>query len=202
VDGDNFDRESLDNTYARHLLDQPFGARLEYSGGKHDPALVWRIDWTSEISTPEGLQSDFDFKRHIISARTRLPLSKHQDFGARFIGGWSNGVLPLQRQFAVGGLGSVHGYEFKEQVGDSMALVNLEYALGWRNAFQIVGFFDTGHATVHNGRVTPAPPPAEGGWLNGVGFGIAVAGARVDFGYKLNDVPGSLQVTLRLGRTF
>jgi hemolysin activation/secretion protein len=163
---------------------------------------VWRIDWTSEISTPEGLQSDFDFKRHIVSARTRVPLSRHQDFGARFIGGWSDGVLPPQRQFAVGGVGSVHGYEFKEQVGDAMALLNLEYALGWRNAFQIVGFFDTGHATFRNGLVTTTPPPVSSGWLNGVGFGFAVAGARVDFGYKLDDVPGSFQVTLRLGRTF
>jgi outer membrane protein assembly factor BamA len=202
VDGDSFDRESLDNTYERHLLDQPFGARLEYAAGKHDAMRVWRIDWTSEISTPDGLQSDFDFKRHIISARTRLPLSRHQDFGARFIGGWSTGMLPLQRQFAVGGVGSVHGYEFKEQVGDAMALVNLEYALGWRNAFQIVGFFDTGHATFRNSILTPVRLPSDNGWLNGVGFGFAIAGARVDFGYKLDDVPGSLQVLLRLGRTF
>src|SRR5262249_22395628 len=72
LDGDSFDRESLDNTYQRHLLDQPFGARLEYPGGKHDAAPVWRIDWTSEISAPDGLDSDFDFKRHIISARTRV----------------------------------------------------------------------------------------------------------------------------------
>jgi len=208
VEGDSFDRESLDATYTRHLLDQPFGARLDYPGEKSRPSPVWRIDWTSEISAP-GLDSDFDFKRHLVSARTRIPLSKHQDFGARFIGGWSDGDLPLQRQFAVGGLGSVHGYEFKEQVGDAMALVNLEYALGWRNAFQIVGFFDSGHATFRNGLITPLAPPTAtsdsgsgSGWLNGVGFGIAIAGARVDFGYKLDDVPGSLQVTLRLGRTF
>jgi outer membrane protein assembly factor BamA len=204
LDGDSFDRESLDQTYARHLLDQPFGARLEYADDKHAAPLRWRIDFTSEISTPD-LKSDFDFTRNIVSARTRVPLSRHQDFGARFIGGWSAGALPPQRQFAVGGLGSVHGYEFKEQIGDSIALVNLEYALGWRNAFQIVAFYDTGHATVRNTPVAllaPLRPGADIGWLNGVGFGIGVAGARVDFGYKLDQVPSSLQVTVRLGRTF
>jgi hypothetical protein len=39
--------------------------------------------------------------------------------------------------------------------------------------------------------------------MRGVGFGLGVARElRVDFGYKLDDVPGSLQVVLRLGRTF
>jgi hypothetical protein len=50
--------------------------------------------------------------------------------------------------------------------------------------------------------LAPLRPGADIGWLNGVGFGIGVAGARVDFGYKLDQVPSSLQVTVRLGRTF
>ena len=79
-----------------------------------------------------------------------MPLSPHQDFGARIIGGWSQGLLPTQRLFSIGGLGSVHGYEFKEQNGNTLSLLNLEYALGWRNAFQVVGFFDAGHASFRN----------------------------------------------------
>ena len=196
VDGDSFDRESLGATYRRHQLERPFGEFLEYPERRHNTSPVWRIDWTSEISTPDALRSDFDFNRHILSGRARVPLTEHQDFGVRVIGGWSGGVLPPQRQFAIGGLGSVHGYEFKQAVGDSLALLNLEYGLGWRNAFQIVGFFDAG-------RVSPLQSPSVGSsWLKGVGFGFAVGGARLDFGYKLDDIPGSLQVTLRLGRTF
>jgi hypothetical protein len=202
LDGDSFDRESLDATYRRHLLEQPFGDRLEYPEGQHDTSPAWRIDWTSEISAPDALGSDFDFKRHLVSGRARVPLSPHQDFGVRVIGGWSDGLLPPQRLFAIGGLGSVHGYEFKEQTGNTLALINLEYGLGWRNAFQIVGFFDAGHASFRNVVFIPELAPRDIGWLRGVGFGIATAGARLDFGYKLDDVPGSLQVTLRLGRTF
>ena len=73
---------------------------------------MWRVDWTSEISTPETLQSDFDFRRHIVSGRARLALSPHQDLGVRVIGGWTDGILPPQRQFSIGGIGSVHGYDF------------------------------------------------------------------------------------------
>jgi outer membrane protein assembly factor BamA len=202
LDGASFDRESLGTTYRRHLLEEPFGQRLEEFDNHRRPSPLWRIDWTSEISAPDALGSDFDFKRHLVSGRARVPLSPHQDFGVRMIGGWSDGLLPTQRLFSIGGLGSVHGYEFKEQNGNTLALMNLEYALGWRNAFQIVGFFDAGHASFRNVVFIPELAPRDVGWLRGVGFGIAVAGARVDFGYKLDAVPSSLQVTVRLGRTF
>ena len=55
----------------------------------------------------------------------------------RVIGGWSRGVLPPQREFAIGGIGSVHGYAFKGSVGDTMALMNVECALGWRSGPQL-----------------------------------------------------------------
>jgi hemolysin activation/secretion protein len=122
-----------------------------------------------------------------------VPLSPHQDFGARAIGGWSQGVLPPQRQFAIGGIGSVHGYGFKEAVGNDMALLNLEYALGWRGAFQVLGFFDVGRA---------GQPGVDARWLKGVGFGFGIWGARLEFGYKLEAIPSSLQLLLRFGRTF
>jgi hemolysin activation/secretion protein len=147
------------------------------------------VDWTSEI-TGSGFGGDFDYRRHIISARYRKGLSPHQDFGVRAIGGWSDGFLPPQRLFGLGGIGSVHGYEFKQVVGDSIRLANLEYALGWRDGLKGFGFFDIG-------RVSGTDE-----WLKGVGFGIGVWDFRIDFGYRLDAVPSSLQVTLRFGRTF
>ena len=80
------------------------------------------------------------------------PVASHdlpniKTFGVRAIGGWSEGVLPPQRQFAVGGLGSVHGYDFKEQIGDTLALINLKYSFGSRGGLKAIGFFDAGRAT-------------------------------------------------------
>ena len=190
VDGRGFDRESLEATYRRHQFDTLFGERLDAVEGKNDLAPLWRIDWTSELSEAGAFGSDFDFRRHIVSGRARLRPSEHQAFGVRAIGGWSSGVLPPQRQFAVGGIGSVHGYDFKEQVGDTLALLNLEYELGWRGGLKAIGFFDAGRAN------TGAP------WLKGVGWGIGVSDFRVDFGYRVDAIPSSLRVVVRLGRTF
>jgi hypothetical protein len=194
IDGSGFDRESLEATYRRHQLESPFGDRLPLPE-KDEFAPIWRIDWTSEISAPDAFSSDFDFRRHIVSGRLRKQLSEFQDVGVRAIGGWSEGVLPPQREFAVGGIGSVHGYEFKESIGDTIALLNVEYAVGWRRGLKAVGFFDAGRTT--SAVRTNSP------WLRGVGFGFAIADAvRLDFGYKVEAIPSSLQVLLRFGRTF
>jgi hypothetical protein len=198
----SFDHESLEATYRRHQLDNLFGERLDDFEGKHDTTPVWRLDWTSEISGPGAFGGDFDFRRHIVSARSRLALSEHQTFGVRAIGGWSEGVLPPQRQFGVGGLGSVHGYDFKQQVGDSIALLNLEYELGWRRGLKAIGFFDVGRAALRQTQGALAPQTPDTPWLKGVGFGVGVSDFRVDFGYLLDEIPSSLRVTVRIGRTF
>jgi hypothetical protein len=190
VDGAGFASESLDAGYRRHQLDSLFGERLDAPRTRNDPTPIWRIDWTSEISPSDAFGSDFDFNRHIVSARYRTPLSPHQDFGVRAIGGWSGGTLPPQRLFSIGGIGSVHGYDFKESTGTSLALLNLEYALGWRAGLQLLGFYDAGR--------TAADP----GWLRGLGWGIGLGDFRIDFGYRQDAVPSSLHVVLRFGRTF
>ena len=61
----------------------------------------------------------------------------------------------------------------------------------------LLGFYDAGRVAFRQG-----PPSSDATWLKGVGWGVGVGDVRIDFGYKLDDVPGSLQVLLRFGRTF
>ena len=191
--GRGFDRESLEASYLRHQMEDPFGRRLLQLEGGRNPEPLWRVDWSSELSSPSAFASDFDFRRHIVTGRGLIAAGEFQTFGARAIGGWSDGVLPPQRLFSVGGIGSVHGYDFKEQAGSSMALLNLEYEVGWHNGLKGAAFFDLGRA---------AAAGVDAPWLKGVGWGVGVGDMRVDFGYRLDDVPGSLQVLFRLSRTF
>ena len=65
--------------------------------------------------------------------------------------------------------------------------------------FQLTLYF--GHHFFDAGRVWR--PDGAASWLNSVGFGLALTrDLRVDFGYKLDDIPDSFQVVLRLGHTF
>ena len=101
IDGRGFDRESLESSYRRHQLEEPFGVRLDELEKGDEPAAMWRVDWTSEIAGG-SFGGDFDFRRHVVVGRTRVAVSPHQVFAARAIGGWSDGLLPPQRIFSIG----------------------------------------------------------------------------------------------------
>ena len=65
--------------------------------------------------------------------------------------GLSNGDLPLERQFSLGGIGTIHGYAFKEVSGTGMALMNGEYRVrlvrgsrGDHDMLAVFGFYDAG----------------------------------------------------------
>jgi outer membrane protein assembly factor BamA len=194
-DSIGFQDDSLAATYRQHLLNRPFGRTLrnpDEAEAVRRP--TWRLEWNSEVSARGALNSDFDFQRHIVSGRVGFQLSRHEEVRARVLTGWSGGVLPPQRLFSLGGVGTVHAYGFKEAVGDGMVLFNVEYALGMLNGPHIVPFFDAGRVWRPDGKAE---------WLRSTGFGLAVTrDIRVDFGYKLDDIPGSFQAVLRLGHTF
>jgi outer membrane protein insertion porin family len=194
VDSLGFERESLAATYRRHQLDMPFGDRLP-AYDRDDPAQVWRLDWTTEVASPGTLGGDFDFTRHVASGRLRRQLSRREEVRLRGIAGWTDGAPPAQRLFAAGGIGSVHGYVFKEAIGTRLALINAEYAIGRLNSLHLLTFFDAARVSTE-GAAQPV-------WLKGAGFGLGLTREiRVDFGYKLSDIPGSVQVLLRIDRTF
>jgi outer membrane protein assembly factor BamA len=134
--------------------------------------------------------------------RAYVPLSPRQSVVGRLLLGWSGGTLPIERRFAVGGIGTVHGYRFKEAVGEQMALINAEYRLDLSHAqadgdsrFRLFAFFDAGRTT------TPIDFSTTD-WLTGTGFGVQTGPIRVEFGYRTDAIPKSLQVLVRLGPTF
>jgi outer membrane protein assembly factor BamA len=179
-------------TYVRHLKDNLYGSRARQYPGV-------RLDWTSEIAG-RVLKGDARFDRHIVHARGHLPLSRWTTLSLRGLFGFSNGTLPVERVFAVGGIGSVHGYSFKEASGTGMALINAEYRLNLsqradeaREGVNVFVFYDAG-------RVTGDTAPKQ--WLRGVGIGAGVGGVRLEIGFRANDIPRSRQILLRFSPTF
>ena len=174
--------------FRRHLRDDLSGTRAERDHGA-------RIEWTSELA-PAALDHDFDFTRHIVSARAWLRTSPGRWWSARAIAGAAEGTLPPQRIFALGGIGSVHGYAFKEAAGERMLLLNAEFRQ------RLGGSGLAGIAFADAGRVYRPVAGSTGEWLTGAGLGVEMGGARVDVGWRLDDIPGSLQVLFRLGPTW
>jgi hypothetical protein len=194
LDTRSLEEDSLKQTYERHLFTSLFG-----TGGGIDPGV--RVEWISELA-PDGFGGDFDFTRHVLNARGYFRPGGPHGFRVRGIVGSSSGDLPPQRQFALGGIGSVHGYSFKETVGEGMVLFNAEYRLGSQgpNGARLLAFFDAGRVW---DPVAGASLRADADdWLNGIGGGFEIGPFRVELGWRLDDIPNSLQVLVRFGPTF
>jgi hypothetical protein len=183
-------RQQAPERYRRHLLDELFGESVERERGV-------RVDWRSELA-PGAFAHDFDFHRHIANARAWWTPSPRRMVSGRIIAGASGGRLPLQRQFSVGGIGSVRGYRFKEATGDRLLLLNGEVRQQFtrRNGLAGLVFLDAG-------RVYRPHPGSADNWMRGVGVGLEFGdGPRLEFGWRLDDIPRSLQVLFRLRPTF
>jgi outer membrane protein assembly factor BamA len=181
-------------TYQRHLHDDLYGFGLQQAPGL-------RLEWSSEFAG-HGLGGDARFDRHILNTRGYLAFTDRQLLSARALLGFSGGVLPIERQFALGGIGSVHGYGFKEAQGTGIALFNAEYRVRLigrphreNDGIAVLGFYDLG-------RITGPLNGSRTDWLQGTGVGVSLWGLRIDFGFRANDIPESRQVLVRLGPTF
>lgn len=71
--------------------------------------------------------SDYSFNQFLFDLRRYQPLGRYDNFNIRLRVGSSEGILPLQKMFEIGGLGTLHAYQYKQDAGNRMVLVNAEY---------------------------------------------------------------------------
>ena len=181
------------STYTRHLKDNLYGF-----GTRQAPGL--RLEWTSEIAG-HALGGDATFDRHILNARGHVPISRHSLLSMRGLFGFSGGTVPVERVFSLGGIGSVHGYAFKEVSGTKMSLLNAEYRINLgstssdsrHDAPNVFVFYDAGRVF---GTATSTR------WLQGTGVGFGAGGVRIEFGFRTDDIPNSRQILVRFSPTF
>jgi outer membrane protein assembly factor BamA len=145
------------------------------------------------------LGGDFDFTTARLDSRSYWKLSPGQFLKLRAIlGGRLNGILPLQKRYYVGGIGTLHAYRFKEFSGDQVFLSNLEYAVDvWRTT-QVLAFAEAGKAWDGGRNVFHQEIESD----VGVGVQSRDGGARLLLAKKVKDADDPLTVTFRIQRTF
>ena len=144
---------------------------LQYDFKDRASLLGWHNTLFIEHSNA-AVGSDFGFTRLLLHLRYAFRLQNNR-IRTRFLFGFSDATLPIQRQFVIDGIGGLRGYSWRKQeresegpivyksghtsspytfAGDRGFLLNIEYhhrlsnLLSWsifKNAFAIV-FFDEG----------------------------------------------------------
>ena len=85
----------------------------------------WSALATAEFAD-KSLGGAFSFNRYVLDVRRYQPLGAYDNLNVRIRVGSSEGALPLQKTFEIGGLGTVQGYPFKGEMGNRMLLMNTE----------------------------------------------------------------------------
>jgi outer membrane protein assembly factor BamA len=184
---DEGDMKSVIATYSLSTVDSdmafPNGARVTLAAEK----------------AGGNMGGDFDFTTVMVDARNYVKLSPYQFLRYHFkLNSRTRGTLPLQREFYVGGVGTLRGHDYKELTGDQMILGSIEYgAYAYRRAGLFV-FVDSGTAWLGDGDFADQRLELD------VGVGIEFIGDQTQI-YAARDVkePDSpILVGVRLNRTF
>ena len=147
------------------------GLIFEYDFNNRIETLGWHNTLLVEHSSA-AVGSDFDFTRLSLHLRYAFPLANNR-IRTRFLFGFSDATLPIQRQFVIDGMGGLRGYPWRGQettsegiitydngytsspyafAGDRGFLLNVEYHYRLSNLFSprffekffVVAFLDEG----------------------------------------------------------
>ena len=148
---------------------------------------------------------DFSYARWVGDGRAYLRLGPPVHLALRFAasGRFGSEVIPSQKLFYVGGLGTARGHEFRGLYGDSSMLGGVEYTLlfGKLNYGTFV-FYDAATAwkttDVYDERLEDATLLQSAG----VGFKTADDDFLIQFAKPFGEVDGAWETTVRLERTF
>lgn len=154
----------------------------------------------TEAELGQGLGGDFDFSRLAGEVTAFLPLRPHHALHLRTRAGVATGDrLPVQKLFAVGGLGTVRAYPTNAFLGSHLLLVNASYQLSGLSlldelveelllyGFADAAWVDGGGFTLAHDALVPAA---------GLGAGLGEAGIRLELAWPLRDLGTGLAPAL------
>lgn len=99
----------------------------------------WSLVFTSEFAG-NSFKGDYDFNRYVFDARRYQPIGKYDNINFRFRAATSNGFLPSQRAYELGGISTIPAYMFKEFIGNRLLLANIEYVVNGKMFNENTGF--------------------------------------------------------------
>ena len=173
----------------------------------------WWLNLETEIA-PQSWNNTTVFERYLLELRTFIRLTPDENLNARFLVGASQGDLPIQKNFELGGIGTLRGFPYKAFVGNQMVLGNVEYVIS--NNFLGFPFPDDWNVILFGdaGAVWTSNPEQKWDeiWQNlhrdrlksNIGFAIASRDGdfRVNIAWPIRSVRQDIIITVRIQQPF
>lgn len=178
--------------------EEAFAIRIRI-GPEELPARGWTRGEIAYERSGSPLEGDFEYGRVRGAVRSKVRLSPGQDLRVRLVAGSTrSGVLPAQKIWHLGGIGTLRGHDYKAFDGDQFFLVNAEFSrLARKNLYALV-FADYGAAWFGDGNLSRQKPALDAG----VGFRVGEGPIVLTVAKNLRDGGSKPLVGVRLGGSF
>ena len=179
----------------KYDFDTRENTKVRYDLGNRGNSNEWYNTFLVEHSN-SAIGSEYDFTRFVAHLRNYHPIGKDRIDTRLKVGLASTPyMLPFQRQFVIGGTGTLRGYSLYEFVGNHGFLFNLEYLHSLAKGFFIVPFVDVGQTYNRLADIKDVYPKVN----LGIGFQLGIF--RVNFARALERDRG-YQANFKWSRTF
>lgn len=148
-----------------------------------DPTRGKRLSFTGTWAG-HGLGGDFDYFKFVVENRLYYKVGHAHVIAVRLMGGISDGDMPYNDLFTLGGADTLRGYEDDEFRGDKMYLGTVEYRYPIAKKVQGVFFVDAGNAWGGTDKVPWYHDNDELHVAGGLGFRVTtpIGPIRLDYG--------------------
>lgn len=178
----------------------------------------WSFSVTTEFAG-KLFKGDYNFNRYLIDLRRYQQISRYDDINIRLRFATSEGQLPLQHLYEIGGISTLPAYSYKEFIGNRLLLSNIEYIINGGvvteessfpfslvNKFNLILFYDIGYIN----RVTDNESFGKGfhslkisSMISDWGFGIGTSDGRIRLAFAWKtDRKSSPNIFIRMSRPF
>jgi hypothetical protein len=86
----------------------------------------WSVSLSAEFAG-KAFKGDYDFNRYVLDLRRYQPISRYDNVNLRLRVATSEGDIPAQRAFEIGGISTLPAFSYKNFAGNRMLLGNIEY---------------------------------------------------------------------------
>lgn len=178
-----YDFDTRENTFVRYDL------------GNQQNKTEWYNTFLVEHSN-QAMGSTHDFTRFLVHLRNYHPIGNDRIDTRLKVGLASTSyMLPYQRQFVLGGTGTLRGYSLYESVGNHGFLFNMEYVHSLAHGIYVVPFVDIGQTWLNLEEIAEIYPMVN----LGIGFQLGIF--RLNFAKALEEDRG-YKANFKWSRTF
>lgn len=178
----------------------------------------WSISLTTEFAG-KLFKGDYDFNKYLIDIRRYQKISRYDEVNIRLRLATSEGELPLQHLYQIGGISTLPAYSYKQFVGNRLLLTNIEYIINGSvvseatsfpfsliNKFDLILFYDIAYMN----RVTENESFSKGfqslklnSMISDWGFGIGTRDGKIRLAFAWEtDRKAPANVFIRISRPF